>query len=439
MVKESPAKKAKRERAPARDRLPSLLAELTGAPPDLAVLAAIRARAPSRRDDGDDDDPHAETHRAAIGRLFAEHVGKSPAIVVGNGLRVAREEAERELDIFVRVRNSGRASAAEEREQWLLNHPQHRDLEGPATDGGVWLSLFLGKERAEEALAGTKRWNDMEPGDDGDESRESVVRRLLQTEVSELAPLDLLANILSHVREGAQKEDEDVRPAHVLRFAVLYGLDGVMRDVLRSRYGEAADLDANALLPLSDAPIDEGRRAYALGFFGRAHMPAYAAAAILGHENVVVAALAGSGGAWDAPLGVQRGEEEAVDEHACHALPSIVFLWVFMKNMPGMLKCLVRNCGFQFRWIEHGMDLPMVHRRIFDTAEYESCPNWTDLDMEELAWVGSRERCRLRAAAAYKKQMEMLGKWKLFISAPHVLCNGPLTWQLVHSCVLTLP
>ena len=37
-------------------------------------------------------------------------------------------------------------------------------------------------------------------------------------------------------------------------------------------------------------------------------------------------------------------------------------------------------------------------------------PGLTDIDEEDLMWEGSRERRRLRTAASYKKQMEMLGE-----------------------------
>ncbi|KAL7536910.1 hypothetical protein ACHAWF_005602 [Thalassiosira exigua] len=51
----------------------------------------------------------------------------------------------------------------------------------------------------------------------------------------------------------------------------------------------------------------------------------------------------------------------------------------------------------------------MIHKRIFDLSEYESSPQWRgDLDDVDLEFCGSRERCRLRASAAYKEQMKML-------------------------------
>ena len=116
----------------------------------------------------------------------------------------------------------------------------------------------------------------------------------------------------------------------------------------------------------------------------------------------------------DTGFGFQWNQNDEVNIANNHTLPSQVFLWIFMKNMPGMIRCLV-NQGFQFRWIEE-RHLDMMQSRLFEASHYESNPNWTDLDQDELMYCwSSRERCQLRASASYKKQMEMLGKVVAFL------------------------
>lgn len=393
-------------------QLPALLAELNGGRAlDLAVMAAIKA-AGSSAGSGDDAvpaNPHDETLQSTINKLFEDHVGKSREIILGNVTRLAREAQQRELDTFnKRQRNS---YMGDERDKWL-NHPRHgSDCKGPNPDGRVIIELFLGEERAEEALHGALPMNrgrgrsrEMNAGGSLERDIEVIVFRLLRDEAPKLSTVEILANILFYLRKEAGK----VPMKDLLRFSVLYGLDGAMIDVLRGRYGDADALTVNTLMPLDDKPLpaDDGSR-FMIGF--KAFMPAYALGAILGHENVVTTALAQPGGKIDALCGVQTSNDAEIKERT-NVLLSEVFLWVFMKNMPDMIKCLVNQCGFQFRWIEHNTFLPMIFKRIFELAEYETFPRWTgDLDEEELMWCGgSRARCRLRAAAAYKEQMNML-------------------------------
>ncbi|KAL7536909.1 hypothetical protein ACHAWF_005601 [Thalassiosira exigua] len=78
------------------------------------------------------------------------------------------------------------------------------------------------------------------------------------------------------------------------------------------------------------------------------YVPAYAVGAILGYENVVTAALNQPDGRLDVLCGVQKSNAGEIKE-VPHMLLSDVFYWVFMKNMPNMIKCLVNECGFQFR------------------------------------------------------------------------------------------
>ena len=103
----------------------------------------------------------------------------------------------------------------------------------------------------------------------------------------------------------------------------------------------------------------------------------------------------------------RRSEEDGVEVyHNKHSVPSEVFYWVFNNNMPEIIKTLVNDCGFQFRWIDHERYLPMMIHRLFETEEYESHPRWVgDIDEEDLMYENSRVRRRMRAASAYSEQM----------------------------------
>mmetsp|Transcript_60535 Transcript_60535/g.148524 ORF Transcript_60535/g.148524 Transcript_60535/m.148524 type:complete len:360 (+) Transcript_60535:535-1614(+) len=231
---------------------------------------------------------------------------------------------------------------------------------------------------------------------------EKVVWDLLKDEASKLSPLDLLANTLCYVRSEAQKVTDKDGLNNLLRFSVMYGLDGVMKDVLNGRYGEASRIDVDTILPMS---VDEIRQWYS-GM--RIYMPAYAMGAVLGHENVVDVVLKELGREFDAPQSIQRWNDGPVVQFDNQSLPANVLLWVFMKNMPDMIKCLVVNHGFQFRWIGD-RQFEFIYDRIFEAPEFESNPKWTDMDENDVIWAGSRQdRCRMRKNAVYPKQMEML-------------------------------
>ena len=414
MNMESPAKRAKQE-SDDDDmnsvhanvaQLTSHLTKLNGGNAlDLTVIAAIEA-APKTFDNASPpiDNPHNETIQSTINQLFTAHVGKSPAIIIGNATRVVKDELDCEGDLFnKRQRNS--MLHGDERQKYT-NHPQNRDIKGPTPDGKVWCEMFLGSVRVEEALKGAVPLNNC--GSPGKEIKEAVVHRLIRDEASKLPTIALLGNILNYVQNEASK----VSTSDLLRFAVLYGLDGVMTDILHGRYGDANELTINTLIPLDDSPEedeeDSTSRFFDLGW--KMFAPAWAIGAILGYENIVTTALAQPGGTLDSSYGSMKRGDEQVQEHTGHALPSNIFLWVFMKNMPDMIKCLVNECGFQFRWIDHESHLPMIFSRIFDSSPYESFPKWTgSLDGDELMWESSRERCYMRSSAAYKEQMKMLG------------------------------
>ena len=151
----------KRARQDSRDLLPTILMELNGGKPlDLSTLAAIQAPAGApgtKVSSTDADDPRIEEYKATILNLFAEHVGKSPEIVVGNAIRVATEVLDREVAIFnsiqagtyTRVLPAGRYRSLEDERKG--HHPENSFLMGPEADTKIWLAMFLGEDRVEEA------------------------------------------------------------------------------------------------------------------------------------------------------------------------------------------------------------------------------------------------------------------------------------------------
>ena len=215
---------------------------------------------------------------------------------------------------------------------------------------------------------------------------------------------------MRYVREEANKTSLK----DLLRFSVLYGLDGAMKDILEGRYGKKkSGININTLLHLDDEPLPDESSKDRWDLWGKRKLffPAWAMAAVLGYTNVVVASLTKLDGKMDVPTGMQFKQDEEMKTYDNHKLPSDVFTWVcIQKNMPDMIKCLVNDCGFQFRWIDHRDHIPMIIQRLFDESEYESHPKWMgDYDEEDLFYAGgSRGRCRLRASAAYKVQMSML-------------------------------
>ena len=395
------------------DDLQSLLAQLNGGNPlDLTTMAAINAAKSYAADDNDDaqakKNPHNETLKSTIVKLFVDHVGKSPEIVIGNAIRLATEEMDREGYIFNlkqrRCINGG------ERESWL-NHPVNSRIEGPNPDGKIWLHLFLGDERAKELLQGCVPLysDEMEASikeNKVKDDTEGLILRALKDEVSKLSTIQLLRNILRYTR----REASNMPLIDLLRFSVLYGLDGVMKDILLGRYGDMGGLSVNSLIPLGDKPLDGSEDSSYLHMLGgrrKFFYPLYAVGALLGHTNIASVALTElEGGGFDVPFGVQMKHDVEIEVHDEHYLPSEVFLWVFNKNLQHMIKCLV-ECGFQFRWIDHD-ELGRIFDKIFEAHDWPRPPWSGELDEEDVMWESSRERRRLRGESAYKAQMEML-------------------------------
>lgn len=282
--------------------------------------------------------------------------------------------------------------------EWFDSPTGSSFAKGPRPDYKVWLELFLGGERAEELLEGSCTLRELHDKDVDVKVEECIVWEALKDEVTKLPMCDLLLNVLSYVRHKSDCEDHD----NILRFAVLYGLDGVMRDLIHGGYGDLhpEDLTIDTLLEMSDEPIEH------YVFEQKFYLSALHLGAILGYPNIVMSAMNELEADIDAPLGLRSASPFATHDHLS---PAFVMEWVILKNMKEMLKVLIKDCGFQFRWMFHDHFKQTICKRIFELAEYEDNPRWSGgLLEEDYAFESSRMRRRMRSAAAYKEQMKML-------------------------------
>ncbi|GFH47479.1 hypothetical protein CTEN210_03954 [Chaetoceros tenuissimus] len=191
-----------------------------------------------------------------------------------------------------------------------------------------------------------------------------------------------------------------------------------MKDILLGRYADHdGNLTVNSLVPLDDMPLmhpdEEDENNWRARRYPRSRLywPLYSLGALVGHTNIVTVALKELGGKFDVPCGEEfalRSEEgvEIVDDHT---LPSEMFHWIFQKNMVDMIGCLVKECGFKFRWIDHKK---YISKTIFDTifkVEDYPKPPWDGfVDEEDLLCQPDSEIKRIRGKASYELKMKML-------------------------------
>lgn len=230
-----------------------LLAQINGGKPiELKVIAAIKEA--SSRFDGfggigrhhwvcnKREDPNiTETLLMQLNSIFTKHIGKTPRIIIENALRTTKEDFTRE--------RKGEEYWCETKTQ--LNHPTFPDhIYGPNSDGKVWLPLFLGQEQADELLypKTTAPMNSKERmNDDSLKPTEEVVHNSIY-DAYHLSLHVLMYNILKYIRMLI--DDKKMPIIELLRFSVLYGLDGVMKDILLGHYGDHdGDLTVNSLVP----------------------------------------------------------------------------------------------------------------------------------------------------------------------------------------------
>ncbi|GFH47473.1 hypothetical protein CTEN210_03948 [Chaetoceros tenuissimus] len=406
----------KTESIPCTSELIDLLTQLNeGKPLDLTLIASIHEAASRGEGFGrvsakyeQLSNTKEETLMMHLHKIFQEHIGKSPEVVVGNALRIAREDLLMEEKIS---EVSGKGALIGDERQRQLNHPElHQFVYGPNLDGKVWLALFLGKERADKLLDPEKTapLNSLEILENSNlKARERVVFETLSMEVSWLSIDVLMFNILKYIRDLANATEDMQDIAKLIRFSVLYGLDGVMKDILRGRYGDVGYFSTvnSFLVMLDDTPIEDTSGDDFFSIRKRLYWPLYALGALVGHTNIVTVALNELGAIYDAPSGHEFSHrlEEGMIIDGDHTLPSELFHWVFHKNMPDMVECLVKECGFQFRWIDHKKYiLKSMFKTLFLVSDYPR-PPWDGED-EDMFFLSSGQRRK----ASYKAKMKML-------------------------------
>ena len=108
-------------------------------------------------------------------------------------------------------------------------------------------------------------------------AEEDLILKTLKNDVTKLPMNELLFNILSYVRSKSKECDPD----ELLRFAVMYGLDGVMKDVVNGAYGLWRYVDGlNIDMPL---PFSTVGSPYGM----EVDIPAMFFGAMLGYSNIV--------------------------------------------------------------------------------------------------------------------------------------------------------
>lgn len=394
-------------------KLPKLLQKLTGKVPSLSILAGTHVHASTLNDEKKMLPAEAEILRHSQRILLEKHVGKRDHLFA-NAIRFA----DRELTIAIYESDNSNNGFFNEIQFWEHEYyPSFRGIKGPEVETSVWMDMFLGRERSHNILTSVPKLKDFDVGDQR-QPLEVAILKALRNAKTNLTDLELLTNVLEYLFEKASSST--ITKSDLFRFCIVYGLDGAMEDVLRGAYtwGNAGGgvLTIDSTVPLDEKPLERGRLLGGMKVF----FPAYAVGAILGHCNVVVKALNELGGKIDVPYGkevVPYGKEaEYMEANETkfvriddHNIPSLVLVWTIRTNRKEVVRCLVSECGFQFRWIQKS-ELNLVFERIIGTSPYESSPFWKgDIDEDALMWAGgSRNRCRMRSAASYKEQMKML-------------------------------
>lgn len=388
----------------AREQLLSNITKLNQKGPlELTVIATIQAAEKFYDGTVSEENPHTEIMKAYMEKMFASHAGKSRGVILRNAISFVQDEIVREVSKWnsKQMRNS---STPDEIDAKWFHNPLETNIKGPRPDSKVWLEILLGEDRVEELLGGSCKLN---CGGTFKRFTEKLILDAMINEASHLSTPTLLANILAYMRRKAQQ----VTPVDMLRFSILYGFDGVMRDVIRGNYGETEGLTIYSLVKLSDEPVPRSRLPPSLTLFRDNQklilIPAFHFGVILGYSNIVVTAYEELGAAFSLQFPVQGIDEHEEAQYDHQVLPSIVFLWIFMKNDQEMIRCLVNQCNFQFRWIGHEFFKTKIFERLFESNEYEAFPRWLGENDEHHYMTSSRRRGG-HLSTIYKNQMEML-------------------------------
>jgi len=236
-------------------------------------------------------------------------------------------------------------------------------FKGPQIDLCVYAGLFLDQE-------GPLR-QQLERHEQGPiRAMGAVAQDALRRDAAALSLVDLARNVRRYLLEVVAPQG----PVRLLRFCAIYGLSGALNEVLYGKYGDIGSLTIDSLLPVHDDDMTEegveviysdeadaeqrGERTL--------HLPVYAIAAVLGHVNVVRQAVQ----KWKADIHVPL----------CYSLPrtttattttslqvlephlsGAVLWWCIKTNQLEMVRCLVQDCNFQFRWLSQEQLRDLYH------------------------------------------------------------------------------
>ena len=399
---------------------------------DLVVLAAL-SPADSRATDAELSQKvqHANDQAfASLAKVFERTVGPYDE-VLGNALRIASWDFDDHLHYV------NRRCAGDHPRDDRYSHPTKRYMGAPPQPSvWVWLRLFGGEECIEEIQKKyisedkceyEKRDNGMwcaEP--DTRLQQLGDIRAKLKTlkdgerwdngKVPLKAMAGVLGNALRFLRTHA---GGGVSAEKLLGFCAQYGLSGAISHIVEGRYGhyggawrinqtheplkirsDTGDIDE------SKDQEDEDRSSIRYCFGGDLKLAPYATAAILGHTNVVRAILKNLGGAIDAECTFISHKAFPVEN-----LPSLLLTWAILSNQPAMVRCLVTEIGFQFRWLEED-DLYDIWRNLHETSPYEHT-RWMTIMEDPYDWAGMRELRGRRARNSFVEKDKM---FKLLIN-----------------------
>lgn len=102
--------------------LPSLLRQLKREL-DVSIIADIESAIDSKN-----DPRNSEAISSTIDKLFADHVGTSPEVIIGNAKRIANEELEIEIETFNKRQMEMNRYSDFDGSAKIWRHPINRDI-----------------------------------------------------------------------------------------------------------------------------------------------------------------------------------------------------------------------------------------------------------------------------------------------------------------------
>lgn len=401
--------------------LQNLLAAI-GEVPDLVILA--RHAASSQRTDGGDRDRDLSIAKRAktahpnevqasddvaelnLSRLFRMHVGPFDD-VLGGFFRIYGWAMKDE------IANESERPPAEHPCEVRYRSIVRRDVSGPKPDLWVYAELFLGRETVDDIRKNyseelSRKWGpNCNMLNDINRNFLSIRRNGATFEDK----INILTNILRYLRGLVDINNEKKMPHwKLLRFAAIYGLSGVMTDILDGKYGQVCgDLSIDNMLPVDDDVPDVAERSLYMNTL-KLRFPPYIIGSALGHAHVTKHAVLDLGAELHGSLKYtvfKRGEEDKILDGPDSA--GVALHWAIDKNHPDMVRCLTLECGVQFRWLSDEK-LDGIWSLLFSYSEYEGgAYKGVSRNDEDDGFCGSRREMRWkRAHASYKVKEAML-------------------------------